>query len=75
MWCGMSLKIHFLYTHLEFFLENLLKAVSDKQSERFPQDIQTMEEDYQGVWNENIIGNFFGYYTVIIKSLYVTDFV
>jgi hypothetical protein len=30
----MSLKIHFLYSHLSFFPENL-GAVSDKQGERF----------------------------------------
>ena len=33
----MSLKMHFLHLHLEFFHENL-KAVSDEQGERFHQD-------------------------------------
>ena len=39
---------HFLYLHLEFFPENL-GAVSDEYGERFHQDIQAMEESYQGV--------------------------
>jgi hypothetical protein len=43
----MSLKIHFLNSHLEFFLKNL-DAVSDEQGERFQQDIKEMERRYQG---------------------------
>ena len=38
MGCNMSIKIHFLHSHLEFFPENL-GQVSDKQSERFHQQI------------------------------------
>ena len=34
--------MHFLYSHLEFSPENL-GEVSDKQSERFHQDIQAIE--------------------------------
>ena len=49
----MSLKMHFLHLHLEFFPENF-RAVNDEQSERFHQDIQAMEERCQGVWNEGI---------------------
>ena len=48
MGCRMSLKMHFHYSHLEFFPE-ILGAVSDDQDERFCQDIQAMEERYQGV--------------------------
>ena len=47
--CNMSLKIHFLHLHLEFFLENC-GAVSDEHGERFHQDI-SMEKRYQGKWN------------------------
>ena len=36
--CRMSLKVNFLYTHLDYFPENL-GVVSKEQSERFRQDI------------------------------------
>ena len=39
---NMSLKIHFLHSHLDFFPANL-GAVSDEHGERFHQDIATME--------------------------------
>ncbi|UYV84088.1 hypothetical protein LAZ67_X001141 [Cordylochernes scorpioides] len=44
--CNMSLKIHFLHSHLDFFLDNL-GAVSDEHGERFHQDISSMEKRYQ----------------------------
>ncbi|KAI6658163.1 Receptor-type tyrosine-protein phosphatase epsilon-like [Oopsacas minuta] len=47
MGCRMSLKLHFLHSHLDFFPENL-SAVSDEQGERFHQDILRMENRYQG---------------------------
>ncbi|UYV72415.1 hypothetical protein LAZ67_9003037 [Cordylochernes scorpioides] len=44
----MSLKIHFLHSHLDFFLDNL-GAVSDEHGERFHQAISSMEKRYQGI--------------------------
>ena len=41
---------------LNFFPENL-SAVSDKQGERIHQDIQAMEVCYQGIGNEEMIGD------------------
>ena len=41
--CCISLKMHFLHSHLEFFPENL-RAVGDEQSEKFCPDIQSMEK-------------------------------
>jgi len=38
MGCKMSLKIHFLHSHLDFSPDNF-GAVSDEQGERFHQDI------------------------------------
>ena len=38
----MSLKMHFLHSHLDFFSSNLGK-VSDEQGERFHQDISVIE--------------------------------
>ena len=46
MGCRMSLKMHFLHSHLDLFPENL-GAVSDEQGERLHQDIQAMEERYK----------------------------
>ena len=45
--CNMSLKIQFLYSHLNFFPLNL-GAVCDEQGRRYHQDIFTMEQGYQG---------------------------
>ena len=57
MGCRLSLKMHFLHSHLDFFPENL-GAVSDEQGERFHQDIQSMEARYQGFWNEGMMGDY-----------------
>jgi hypothetical protein len=43
MGCNMSLKIHFLESHLDALAENL-GEVSDEHGERFHQDIMAMEE-------------------------------
>ena len=55
--CLMSLKLHFLKSHLDFFPPNL-GAVSDEQGERFHQDIRVMERRYQGSWNVSMIGDY-----------------
>jgi hypothetical protein len=43
--CNMSLKIHFLHSHLDFFPENY-GAVTDEHGEHFHQDISSMEKRY-----------------------------
>ena len=53
----MSLKMHFLHSHLDFFTENL-GAVSNEHSEHFHQDILTMEQHYQGHWNPWMMGDY-----------------
>lgn len=53
----MSLKIHFLHSHLDFFPENL-GAESDEQGERFHQELSVIESRYQGVWNEQMMGDY-----------------
>ena len=45
--CNMSLNIHFLNSHLDFFPENC-GAVSDEHEERFHQHISSIEKRYQG---------------------------
>lgn len=50
MGCNMSLKVHFLDSHLDFFSENL-GGVSDKHGERFYRDISDMKQSYQCKWS------------------------
>ena len=57
MGCWMSLKIHFLHSHLNFFPPNL-GAVSDEHGERFQQDIMKMDSNYQGKWNPVMMEDF-----------------
>ena len=47
MQCAMSIKLHFLKHHLEYFPENL-GHIGEEQGERFYQDIRAIEERYQG---------------------------
>ncbi|GBO27529.1 hypothetical protein AVEN_198271-1, partial [Araneus ventricosus] len=53
----MSLKVHFLDSHLDYFPENL-GEVSEEQDERFHQDIKEMERRYQGKWNVSMIDDY-----------------
>ena len=41
----MSIKLHYLFSHLDYFLANL-GDVKEEQGERFHQDIKIMEERY-----------------------------
>ena len=52
-----SLKMHFMHSHLNFFPPNL-GAVSDEQRERFHQDIFVMESCYQDRSDANMMGDF-----------------
>ena len=55
--CNMSLKIHFLHSHLDYFPENC-GAVSDEHGERFHQDISHMEKRYQGKWSCEMLADY-----------------
>ncbi|GBM81913.1 hypothetical protein AVEN_138580-1 [Araneus ventricosus] len=57
MGCNMSLKIHFLHSHLEFYPENL-GSVSDKHGEQFHQDISNMGARYRGKWNPKMLADY-----------------
>jgi len=57
MKCNISLKIHFLHSHMDFFPANL-GAVSDEQGERYHQNISTMEKRYQGNWNPSMLADY-----------------
>lgn len=55
--CRMSIKLHFLHSHLDFFRSNL-GAVSKESGERFHQDILVMEKRYQGRWDAAMMGDY-----------------
>ena len=53
----MSIKMHFLHSHLEYFPENC-GDYSEEQGERFHQDICEMERRYQGKWSISMMADF-----------------
>ncbi|GBN52704.1 hypothetical protein AVEN_65028-1 [Araneus ventricosus] len=55
--CKMSLKIHFLYSYIGRFPENL-GAYSEEQSERFHQDVRDIERRYQGRRDVNVLADY-----------------
>ena len=55
--CNMSLKIHFLHSHLEFFPRNC-GAISDEHGERFHQTIAEMDNRYQGKWSPAMLADY-----------------
>lgn len=50
--CGMSFKIHFLFSYQDFFPRNLGDVI-DEQEERFYQDVSVMEKPYPE-WVESV---------------------
>ena len=55
---NISIKVHFLHSHLGRFPENL-GDVCDEQDERFHQDIKVMKERYQGPWDKKMISDYY----------------
>ena len=55
--CNMNIKLHFLFSHIDCFPENL-GAVSEEQGERFHQELKTMEKRYQGLWNISMMADY-----------------
>ena len=53
----MSIKLHYLFSHLDYFPENL-GDVSEEQEERFHQDIRTTEERYLGRWESHVMADY-----------------
>ena len=54
MGCRMSVKLHFLCHHLDFFQKNL-GDFSEEHGERFHQDIELMERRYKSRWQGDYI--------------------
>ena len=53
----MSIKLHYLLSHVDYFPENL-GDVSEEQGERFHHDITTMEDRYQGCWGSHMMADY-----------------
>ena len=54
--CNMSMKIHFLSSHLGLFPENC-GSVSEEGGERIQQNIAAMEGRYRGKWSPSALAN------------------
>ena len=55
--CKMSIKLHFLHSHLSEFPANC-GDVSDEQGERFHQDLKVIEKRYQGRWDTSMMADY-----------------
>lgn len=55
---NMSIILHYLHSHLDQFPDNLCNY-SEEQGERFHQDGRTMEERYQGRWDNHMMTRYF----------------
>ena len=55
--CNMSIKMHYIFSHMDRFPENL-GSMSDEQDERFHQDIKEMESRYQGRWDAVMMADY-----------------
>ena len=55
--CNMSVKMHYLFSHMDLFPENL-GSVSDEQGKRFHQDLKEMETRYQGRWDAVMMADY-----------------
>ena len=54
----MSIKLHFLLSHLARFPDFYLSNVSDEQGERFHQDISDMKVRYQSRWGAIMLAKY-----------------
>ena len=55
--CNVSVKMHYLFAHMDRFLENL-DSMSDEQGWRFHQDLKEMETRYQGRWGTVMMADY-----------------
>ena len=55
--CNMSIKMHYLFSHMGRFPENL-GSMSDEQGEIFHQDMKEMETRYQGRWDAVMMADY-----------------
>ena len=57
MKANMSIKVHFLHSHLDRFPKNLGNFL-EEQGERFHRDIKVVEERYQGRWDRHMMDDY-----------------
>ena len=57
MECNISLKDHFLHSHLPLFHENL-RVVSDKHGDRFHPNIAFIEKRFKGKWSTGMLAEY-----------------
>jgi len=55
--CNMSIQVHFLFSYIDKFPNNLGDA-SDEQGERFYQDIKIIEGRYKGRWGPTMMADY-----------------
>ena len=55
--CNMSVKMHYLFSHMDRFPENL-GSMRDEQGERFHQNLKEMEIRYQGRWDAVMMADY-----------------
>jgi hypothetical protein len=55
--CNMSLKLHFLHWHRDYFPEDCGYS-SGEQGEIFHKDVKEIERRYQGRWNINMLADY-----------------
>ena len=53
----MSIKLHYLFSHLDYFPESL-GDVSKEQGEQFHQDIKIMQERYHNRWDAHMMSDY-----------------
>ena len=68
MGCRMSVKLDFLYSHLDFFQENLADF-SEEHGERFHQDNELMEKQYKGRWDSAMMGDYIWFLVSKIRAV------
>ena len=55
--CQMSVKLHFLHSHLDLFTDNL-GDVNKEEAERFHQNIKDIKMRYQGRWDVSMLADY-----------------
>ena len=55
--CNMSVKMHYLFSHVDQFPENM-GSMSYEQGEKFHQDLKEMETRYQGRWDPVMMADY-----------------
>ena len=55
--CKMSIKVHFLFSLLDKFPDDL-GAVGEEQEETFHQDLMAVKERYQGRWDRHMLADY-----------------